>query len=340
MVRRFSATVRSSRAEGVSGGDGDAPLPDPRRFMLLSITSVVALFLSVIVVVFYSVQAIDRAGIAGEIERAGVALRVVGDGPAAVERLRSEYLLEGAHFVVPSGLREAEISVPVPGNPDQVLAWTPLRIGTELFYHLAPLRIAACAMFLFGIALVLRRLYGMTRELERRRRDAQELAARDTLTGLGNRLAFEMGLADAAKASSADVGLLYLDLDGFKQINDSLGHGAGDELLKVVAERISRLAAPGDLVARIGGDEFAFVRRGPTGRAELAELAADIGATLSEPVHLGSTELALGASVGIAIGAPGDPGLIAAADAALYRAKALPGHTFVFADMPQAAHAA
>ncbi|MDB5538393.1 MAG: diguanylate cyclase [Devosia sp.] len=325
-------TQRGSKVRPVDAVGDDLPLPDPRRLMIISVISVVALFVSVIVVVFYSVQSIDRAGIAGEIERAGVALQVVGEDPVAAERLRSEFLLAGAHFAAPGTLSDSEVSVPVPGRHDQVLAWTPVRIGTALFLHLAPLRVGACALFLFGIALALRRLYDLTRELERRRRDAQDLAARDSLTGLANRLAFDEWLGRAAGDPIAEVGLLYLDLDNFKQINDSLGHGAGDELLKVVASRLSGLAKPEDLVARIGGDEFAVVRKGPQSRAELAELAADIGAALSEPIRLGINDLAIGASVGIATGRASDKHLIDAADAALYRAKALPGHAFVFAD--------
>lgn len=333
-------TQSGSKGRPIDAVGDNLPLPDPRRLMIISVTSVIVLFVSVIVVVFYSVQSIDRAGIAGEVERAEVALQVVGDGPMAAERLRNEYLLDGAHFAALGTLTDAEVSVAVPGRTDQVLAWTPVRIGTGLFMHIAPLRIGACAVFMLGIAFALRRLYRLSRELERRRRDAQELAARDALTGLANRLAFDEWLTRAASDPTAEVALLYLDLDQFKLINDSLGHGAGDELLKVVADRLSRLAGPEDLVARIGGDEFALVRHGPRSRSELSELAADIGTTLSEPVRLGASEFTVGASVGIATGLAGDKHLIEAADTALYRAKILPGHAFVFADTAPAAKAA
>lgn len=309
-----------------------APLPDARRLVIVSIVAMVLLAATVVGAVLYAVQMIDRLAVAGEVERAGIAVGVVGHGPEAAARLANEYVLDGARFTAPDGLGGREVSVPVPGDDDLVLAWTPRRIGSDIFYHLAPLRLAACAMFLAGIAVVVRRFYGMARELERRRREAADMAARDTLTGLGNRLAFDNWLAQADQASAETVGLLYLDLDDFKRTNDTHGHGAGDALLKIVAGRLSRLAGPGDLVARIGGDEFAFVRPGPVRRSELAELAADIGAALAEPVQLGATELAVAGSLGIAVGRPGDAGLLDAADAALYRAKALPGHAFVFAD--------
>lgn len=304
------------------------PLPDPRRLLIGSVVAIVLLAATVVFAAFYAVQAIDRIAIADEMQRAAVAVSAVGSAPDAELRLRDEFLLGGAHFVAASAVTSSEVSTPVPGRTE-VLAWTPKRIGSDMFYHLAPLRLAACAVFLFGVFLVVRKLYDMTRELERRRRDMATLATRDALTGLGNRLAFQQWLAETG---ATQVGLLYLDLDGFKQINDSMGHGAGDELLQIVGNRIKALADPDDLVARIGGDEFAFVRKGPIGRPALAELAADIGAALTEPVKLGSAEIATGASVGIAIGEANDPALIAAADAALYRAKALPGHTFVFSE--------
>ncbi len=315
---------------GGMDGDGAENLPDPRRLLITSIAAMVLLAFTVVLAAFYAVQAIDNSAIADEMERADAALAVVGSAPDAEDRLQKLFMLDGAHFAA-GRLADLEVSVPVPGRPE-VLAWTPRRIGTDMFYHLAPLRLAACAVFLFGIFVVLRRLYDMTRELERRRKEAQELALKDPLTGLGNRLAFDGWMKDAAERGVAEIGLLYLDLDAFKAINDRMGHGAGDELLKIVGSRIASLAGEQDLVVRMGGDEFAFVRPGPIGRAELSELAADIGTTLSEPMRVGTGKIELGSSLGAALGRPGDPQLLAAADAALYRAKALPGHTFVFAE--------
>ncbi len=306
-------------------------LPDPRRLLVSGAAAMLLTAFSVVLAAFYAVHSIDHAALGSEMQRAMRALAAIGSAPGVEAQLDQDFVLEGSRFVLPAEVLPTEISIPLAGRAE-VLAWTPNRIGTQMFFQLAPIRLAACAAFLLGVFLLVRRLYGMTRELDRRRREAQDLALRDPLTGLGNRLAFDGWIAAAPGRGIDQIGLLYLDLDDFKAINDRLGHGAGDELLRVVARRIAALAGEGDLVARIGGDEFAFVRPGPIDADTLAELAADVGACLNEPIQIGATAVALGSSVGAAVGRPGDPYLVAAADAALYRAKALPGHTFALAE--------
>ncbi|WP_055047670.1 GGDEF domain-containing protein [Devosia sp. A16] len=335
----------AGKAEAARGVDDSAmaelELPNPRRLLLISIAAIVLLGLSVVIAAAYSILSIDETAISAETERAKVALEVVlRDGQpdgAAAARLADDFVLVGARFGDAASARPGEVSLPVPRSQTQLL-WTPRRIGTELAQRLAPIRLLASALFLSGIGIVLNRLYRLTRLLEVRRRAAQELAARDALTGLANRLGFDRQLTGSARGPA----LLYLDLDGFKHVNDSFGHGAGDDLLRIVAARLATLARDGDCVARIGGDEFAFLRSPPTSRAELAELAADIALALNEPVRLGATQVQIGASIGIAMGDEHEDRtrLVAAADAALYRAKALPGHAFVFADSSRIASAA
>jgi len=341
MAQRETGTLGSARRAD-DAAMAELELPNPRRLLIISIVAIVLLGLSVVIAAAYSVLSINETAISAETERAQVALEVVlRDGPpdaAAAERLADDFVLNGARFGDTASARPDEVSLAVRGS-DTRLLWTPRLLGTELGQHLAPIRLLASGLFLAGIGIVLNRLYRLARLLEARRRAAQELASRDALTGLANRLGFEQQLAQSADGPA----LLYLDLDGFKHVNDSFGHGAGDDLLCIVAARLKGLARDGDCVARIGGDEFAFLRSPPTSRAELAELAADIGVALSEPVRLGATQIQVGASIGIAMGSEhGDDRarLIAAADAALYRAKALPGHAFVFADSPSIAAAA
>ena len=156
----------------------------------------------------------------------------------------------------------------------------------------------------------------------------QHLAHHDALTGLPNRRLFEdrliQALAVAARARRR-LALLYLDLDGFKEINDSLGHRAGDELLRVVAERLATSVRGGDTIARLGGDEFAVIQIELRTATDAAILAERLMAAAAKPIRVGQQDLVIGASVGIAL-YPDDGGtadeLRANADVALYSAKA------------------
>jgi diguanylate cyclase (GGDEF)-like protein len=151
-------------------------------------------------------------------------------------------------------------------------------------------------------------------------------AAEDPLTGLPNRRAFEEALAREvarARRSGAALGLVTLDVDHFKRVNDVHGHAAGDSVLRVVARRMASVAREGDLVARIGGEEFAAVLPGADLDAT-AEAAERIRAKVGEAsVDVSSAKLAVTVSAGAAVLAPGEDGaaLQARADARLYDAK-------------------
>jgi diguanylate cyclase (GGDEF)-like protein len=157
-------------------------------------------------------------------------------------------------------------------------------------------------------------------------------ATHDPLTGLPNRAAAFGRLAAAIRAADdRRIGLCYLDLDGFKGINDRYGHDAGDELLVRVAERIGRVAsAYGALAARIGGDEFVVVAECSPGITGMIALAMDILAEVSHPVALRIGRVSVSACAGIvdrAAGSPATETMVADADAALYQAKSHgPGH--------------
>jgi diguanylate cyclase (GGDEF)-like protein len=157
----------------------------------------------------------------------------------------------------------------------------------------------------------------------------QRVAHHDSLTGLPNRLLFDDRLNQAislAKRNSRQFALLYLDLDRFKPVNDTLGHTAGDELLKAVATRIRRQVRESDTVARVGGDEFIVILPDIAGREEAETVARKIVAVLATPFQLGSQKQSvdIGTSIGIAV-YPADArdadALVKAADAAMYRAK-------------------
>lgn len=154
-------------------------------------------------------------------------------------------------------------------------------------------------------------------------RRLEQLAFFDPLTGLANRALFQHRLT-AALAEGKDMALLLLDLDGFKEVNDSFGHPIGDELLVRVGSILSGLLREGDFLARLGGDEFAVIRCEAEGTEPMAALAVRVVSALATPIALSSGEALIGASVGIAVGpAHGSTAdeLMRNADLALYRAK-------------------
>jgi diguanylate cyclase (GGDEF)-like protein/PAS domain S-box-containing protein len=152
-------------------------------------------------------------------------------------------------------------------------------------------------------------------------------ASHDTLTGLPNRSQL-LGLMAAAFDAREPMALLFIDLDRFKWVNDSLGHEAGDVLLVEVADRLRRLLRPGDVVARLGGDEFVVLAHGVGEVSTAVALADRVAAALRRPVLLPmGRESYASASIGIAIAGPDDAPetLLRDADTAMYRAKAAGG---------------
>jgi diguanylate cyclase (GGDEF)-like protein/PAS domain S-box-containing protein len=150
-------------------------------------------------------------------------------------------------------------------------------------------------------------------------------AQHDPLTGLPNREYFLERLSGALARRGGHVAVLFVDLDDFKVVNDSLGHGAGDRLLSAVAERISRVLRPDDVIARFGGDEFTILLRGVASEGHARAVADRVAEALAEPLVLDGEHRYVSASVGLTFGAPGADahGLLRDADAAMYRAKEL-----------------
>jgi diguanylate cyclase (GGDEF)-like protein/PAS domain S-box-containing protein len=172
----------------------------------------------------------------------------------------------------------------------------------------------------FGVFLDVSDRKRMEAELER-------LALYDSLTGLPNRALFNDRLDQAIshRSRSQAIAVYFLDVDRFKRINDSLGHAAGDEVLREVAARVQRMLRPEDTVARFGGDEFTVLCESIGGVLEAVGVADRLQREIAQPLRAGGAELRLSASIGIALVEPGDEAdctrLVEDADAAMYRAK-------------------
>jgi diguanylate cyclase (GGDEF)-like protein len=192
------------------------------------------------------------------------------------------------------------------------------------------------ALLLGGILTLGLLIFSIRRYFEQRRETGRRIAAeqhvrrlafQDTLTGLPNRRQFDDALKAACAApprEGAEHALILLDLNGFKQINDVYGHGTGDQVLTVVAQRLLGAMRDSDLAARLGGDEFAILALHLVGPEAATNIALRVIEALKQPIIVGSTQHKIGAGLGISL-IPGDADTpeqaLRKADLALYRAK-------------------
>jgi diguanylate cyclase (GGDEF)-like protein len=192
------------------------------------------------------------------------------------------------------------------------------------------IRILIPFLIIVLFVFIWRRWKELNAEVARRRRLEKELehrATRDPLTELPNRTLFMDRLEHALERTARSkerVAVLFLDLDDFKEINDSFGHQAGDRLLKEVGNRLLGCIRTADTVSRFGGDEFVILIEQMKNMNEASQIAERILNTLTKPVDLEGREVATSASIGIAFGAHSDSSLkdlLNRADAAMYQAK-------------------
>jgi diguanylate cyclase len=206
------------------------------------------------------------------------------------------------------------------------LPYAPIAAQVTAQLHGAYWRLAAALAVLYLVLALIS--WSTTRRLRRHASDREYEALHDGLTGLPNRTWFRRE-ADAA-VDQADPGchgaIVLLDLDRFKEVNDTLGHHAGDELLQVAAQRLREALRTDDLLARLGGDEFGIVLPGVRGEREAAEVVGDVRRRLVDDVELDGVRVAIEASFGVALfpdhGTTTEQ-LLQRADAAMYQAKRL-----------------
>ncbi|WP_262271878.1 putative bifunctional diguanylate cyclase/phosphodiesterase [Microvirga yunnanensis] len=246
-----------------------------------------------------------------------------------LKELSERNLIDGARLSQLDTAMSSEKALPLTsdlGRPIGYFIWTPELPGTKILWVLGPIAGLVLATVVMMMALLVRWLRRSMLELRASEAHAQHLASHDVLTGLPNRSLFDERLDQAlVRTRRGDkLALLTLDLDRFKQVNDMLGHVAGDILLREFAGRLSRLIRPTDTVARLGGDEFALVQTGIQDRHDVEALCARILEAVRQPFDLLGRQAVVGVSIGVVLAPEAGTDraeLLRKADIALYHAK-------------------
>ncbi len=206
-------------------------------------------------------------------------------------------------------------------------AWTPKQPGAEIVNNVVPFIAVALAGFALLAAFVLRYMRRTAATIAAGETRLRHLAMHDPLCGLPNRIFFGERLEaviQEVRDGSSPAAVFYIDLDHFKDVNDTLGHPVGDELIRNVTLRLSHTLRGGDLVARLGGDEFAVISGVGDDAVKMMSVAQRMISALSSPYSINGQNIVIGASIGIAVidrGCGGAADIMRYADMALYRAK-------------------
>ncbi len=227
---------------------------------------------------------------------------------------------------VPSGDLAYDLSGP-DGSTIARFAWTPKQPGAEIVHNVVPFIAVALTGFALLAAFVLRYMRRTAAAIAAGESRLRHLAMHDPLCGLPNRIFFGERLEaviEEVRSGSAPAAVFYIDLDHFKDVNDTLGHHVGDELIRNVTLRLSHTLRGGDLVARLGGDEFAVISSIAGDSEAMMGLAGRIISAICAPYSISGQNIIIGASIGIAVidkncGTATD--IMRYADMALYRAK-------------------
>jgi diguanylate cyclase (GGDEF)-like protein len=194
---------------------------------------------------------------------------------------------------------------------------------TDLFWGSPSDRVVPIVASAMLFLLILVRVFGLMQTIQVGQEKLRYDAGHDSLTGLTNRTSFSERIALALDGAADDVAVLFIDLDDFKNINDSLGHATGDALLAEVADRLVSCVGPDDTVARFGGDEFAVLIAEGSQRRNIAAIARRAQEAISDPIDLGARNVRASASIGIATSKHTNDAetLLRNADVAMYLSK-------------------
>jgi diguanylate cyclase (GGDEF)-like protein len=244
--------------------------------------------------------------------------------------LADDFLLSNARFSREVSNTVDDAVLPILSANGRIVGffeWTPEYPGRVLLARTGPALAGAFAIAVVLVSLLLHRLWRSSSALESGRLQAQHQANHDMLTGLANRARFDDMLGRTLmtrRTMYEGVALLMLDLDRFKQVNDTLGHQSGDDLIRAVGQRLKALTGPNDTLARLGGDEFGIIHVAKGGLADHLALSQQIIDAVSKPFEIFGSEAFVGVSIGIVEIGESDADrreIARKADIALYEAK-------------------
>lgn len=250
--------------------------------------------------------------------------------PDLIGQIAEKYEIDQLKFVETEAGSIGDVAIPVQSRNGRIIGffiWSPEEPAWELVADTAPAVLGGVVMSGLALALLLLRLNRTSLLLEDSKAKASYLAFHDPLTGIPNRALFEDRLDQALanmRRTSSTLALHYIDLDRFKHVNDTLGHPAGDALIKEAAQRLIALVSEVDTVARLGGDEFAVIQFHAADTEQALVLGQQIVDRLGLPFDINDQVARVGASVGVVVTSDGEAkaeDLMREADIALYEAK-------------------
>ncbi len=254
------------------------------------------------------------------------------------------YLAQSARAQLISGLEFENFiksnKMKLYGTLHTSLIGTPLRVGEETVGVMTLQSYDQQSYSIYDLQLLEAAAASISIFIQAKRVEQLSMAARfDALTGLHNRRSFEQHLAMCfSNKQHPDFAVAFIDLDGFKSVNDNFGHQQGDSLLKIVAEHLEEFARQGDIVARLGGDEFAILLHNVQSTADAQKIGQRLIEQFQKPLQIKQTEVTIGLSVGIAKFAadPSIDALLHRADDAMYQAKRAGGFRCVISTQSEA----